>query len=471
MTLLAIEISDTGIIAAAGQPPRLLPVDGENMESPGFALADRKKMLAGVAARQQAHLLPRLIFDAFWDQLNTEALSRPLPRIGTHAEIAYFHLQRIWKRVPLGISEVVMAVPAHFDQHQLGIILSIAKELSMPLKGFVALAIAAARQIPETGPLLHLDVHLHRLEITRMTVNERISLEDSRWLEEKGLIYLYRQWAETVAAEFVQTTRFDPLHRAATEQTLYDRLPDLLGDIEGNGSAALEMRSGQAIHRVTVTRDLLANSVEPVLMETRRLIEQLGEGRRNGTPLTIQYTHRMETLAGFKTMIAGMENVRLVKLPPGAAALGVIDLWNFFKNPQADTQALYFTSRLREGIQIAEENAPTPNPSVVSTLPVTHVLYENTAYPLSAAPLVIGSQPPSHAAGLALKRADDVLPQHCALRVEDGEAMLEIYGNGQTWVDGRPILKNCRLSLGQTLRIGTPGTNLRLITCLKHHET
>jgi len=231
MTLLTLEINDAGITAAIGHPPRLVPVDDDSLESPGFAVVDRKKMLVGHAARKKAHLSPRFTFDAFWDHLSTEPLPQRLPRVRSHAEMAYLHLERIWNRAKPGVDEVVMAVPAHFDQHCLGIILSIARELSMPLRGFVALAVAAVDRIPPRGDVLHMDIHQHRLEITHLAIDDRIRLEDSRWLEEKGLLHLHRRWAEIVAAEFVQTTRFDPLHRAATEQELFDRLPALLFEL------------------------------------------------------------------------------------------------------------------------------------------------------------------------------------------------------------------------------------------------
>ena len=37
MTLLGIELSDAGILAYGGNPPRLLEVDGKNQESPGVS--------------------------------------------------------------------------------------------------------------------------------------------------------------------------------------------------------------------------------------------------------------------------------------------------------------------------------------------------------------------------------------------------------------------------------------------------
>ncbi|MGD8943613.1 MAG: hypothetical protein PVJ37_10125, partial [Desulfobacterales bacterium] len=74
MSVLGIELSDAGILVAGGDPPGLLKVDGDSVESPGFALPEKKRLAVGAAAERKAHLYPRQILNQFWDQLNTEPL-------------------------------------------------------------------------------------------------------------------------------------------------------------------------------------------------------------------------------------------------------------------------------------------------------------------------------------------------------------------------------------------------------------
>ena len=59
MSLIAIELSDAGIIAASSDGENLLPVDGPDRESPGFALPEKSGLLVGKAAEKKAHLFPR----------------------------------------------------------------------------------------------------------------------------------------------------------------------------------------------------------------------------------------------------------------------------------------------------------------------------------------------------------------------------------------------------------------------------
>ncbi|NNL78078.1 MAG: hypothetical protein HKO68_17235, partial [Desulfobacterales bacterium] len=74
MSLIGLELSDAGIIAAAGEPARLLEVDGQATESSGFALPQKGGVLVGKAAEGQAHIFPRQTLNGFWDQLNIEPI-------------------------------------------------------------------------------------------------------------------------------------------------------------------------------------------------------------------------------------------------------------------------------------------------------------------------------------------------------------------------------------------------------------
>ena len=41
MSVLGVELSDVGILVAGAEPARLLKVDGNSVESPGFALPEK----------------------------------------------------------------------------------------------------------------------------------------------------------------------------------------------------------------------------------------------------------------------------------------------------------------------------------------------------------------------------------------------------------------------------------------------
>jgi len=97
MSLIGLELSDAGIMAAGSTTEKLLQIDGQASESPGFALPEKSGLLVGKAAESKAHLFPRQIIHHFWDHLNTDPLELPGQHVPqSTAEIAYHHLDRIW---------------------------------------------------------------------------------------------------------------------------------------------------------------------------------------------------------------------------------------------------------------------------------------------------------------------------------------------------------------------------------------
>jgi hypothetical protein len=98
MNLLGLELCDAGILVAGGEPPRLLPIDEDFLESPGFALPDKKTLTTGIAAERRARLFPRQIMNRFWDSLSTDPLDHPLPAAGNQAEVACVHLAQVWNK-------------------------------------------------------------------------------------------------------------------------------------------------------------------------------------------------------------------------------------------------------------------------------------------------------------------------------------------------------------------------------------
>ena len=85
MTLLGLELSDAGILVAGDNPIRLLTVDGQEQESPGFAIPEKERLLVGKPASDKAHLFPLQVINRFWDQLNTEPLKQKNRHAQNHA--------------------------------------------------------------------------------------------------------------------------------------------------------------------------------------------------------------------------------------------------------------------------------------------------------------------------------------------------------------------------------------------------
>jgi hypothetical protein len=466
MSLLGLELSDAGILVAGNEPAGLLQVDGNSVESPGFALPEKNRLTVGVTAERKAHLYPRQILNQFWDQLNIEALEQPNPFAHNHAEIAFEHFARIWQTVKHHGKEMVIAVPGFYTREHLGFILGITQELGIPVKGFVPLAVAAIpEQLPE-GLLLHLDLHLHRFEVTRLERAGQLSQKDSISAEGNGLSKLYRRWVDAIAEEFVRSTRFDPLHQAATEQELYDRLPGVLTQLCANPSVYFEMTGGSKVYHVTLTGDLFYKKGAPVFEEMRRLVGRFYDryGKAGPGPV-LMLTDRIVRLPGMKDMFAEIENCNIIELQPGSGAMGILRFSRRLFEQHAGNSAPFLTSRPLPAAGPLSYEEPRRQPERQKR--PSHILYRNFAYPITEKPLIVGLEGVSGESGIQIQgQIAGVSRKHCAVQLQGNKVVLNDYSTDGTFVDENPVTGKMILLLGQTVRVGTPGEILKLIACL-----
>lgn len=471
MSLIGLEINDAGIVAAADAPERLLELDGPALESPGYALPQKKRVLVGNEAAGKAYLFPRQIVNRFWDQLNTEPLEQPgkyAPQ--NNAEVVYNHLSRIWQTIKNSGDEIVLAVPGFYGRQQLGLILGITQELPMDVKGFVPLSLAASSVVCPGKMLLHLDIHLHRIEVVYLKQGDHLTIEDSATTTEKGLNGLYREWVEVIAQEFVRSTRFDPTHQAATEQELYDRLPGVLSHLQRNSFQIFEMTEAATSYSITLNRDLLTRKAESCYREICRLIENMRNRHGKNEAAVLQLSHRLTRLPGCSEMLAKVENAQIIELDKGAAARGALKIW-----PQLSTQhnsegISFFTSRPwpragREYDQVPKTEKDTDE------FP-THLLYRSIAYPITGKPLIIGSGIEAAKTGVRVYGdPDEIATKHCTIELRDRKVVLDDHSTQGTFVDETRVSGSVALKLGQIIRLGKNSEKLQLIVCLKRDET
>ena len=252
-------------------------------------------------------------------------------------------------------------MPGFYDRQQLGLILGIANELSIPVKGFVPLALAASPGAHPGKMMLHLDIHLHRLEVTYIKQGQQLTLEDSVTGTEKGLIYLHKQWAEAIGQEFVSSTRFDPFHQAASEQELYHRLPGILYNLHHSPSIAFDMTGGSRTYGITLTRELIARKAESVYTEIRQLIEGLRtQHGENESAVVLQLTHRLARLPGCKEFLAGIKDAEIFELEEGAGARGILEIWHQLSDQSDSGEISFFTSRPLQPSPLGPRSWPGP---------------------------------------------------------------------------------------------------------------
>jgi len=472
MGLIGLELNDSGILAAAGTPGKLLELDGPATESPGFALPAKKRLLVGKEAEGKAHLFPRQILNRFWDQLDTEPLEQPAKYAPqNHAEIVYHHLARIWQVIQKHGDEIVLVVPDFYNRQQLGLILGIAQELSMNVKGFVPMALAASSAAFAGKMLIHLDIHLHRIEVIYLKQGEYLTIEDSATTTGKGLIHLYREWMETIAQEFVRNTRFDPFHRAASEQELFDRLPDVLSHLQHNSSMVFDMIDAGTSYSITLKRDLFTRKAESIYREGCRLVEKIRKKHgKDEAAIALQLSHRIGRLPGCREMLSTLTDTPIIELVRGAGANGVLRIWQQLSEQRNTEGISFFTSRPWQNSRRTYDVDPALEKSV-DPLP-THLLYNSMAYPITEKPLTIGREAGSEKTRVQIDgRAARISPRYCTIGLRGREVVLNDYSIDGIFVDEIRVDGSRALKLGQIIRLGTNPEQLQLIACLNHDET
>jgi hypothetical protein len=471
MTLLGLELSDAGILAAGGYPSRLLEVDAQKQESPGVAIPEKKHLVVGNSAASKAHLFPLQVINRFWDQLNTEPLKQTHRHAQNHAEIACAHLSHIWEHIKMHGDEMIIAVPDYYRREQLGLILGMARELSIPVNGFVPLPIAASFNPCPDAMLLHLDIHLHRFEMVYLRQDEELTRENSVAAPEINLEQLYRGWVESIAEEFVRTTRFDPLHQAATEQELYSRLPAALEIFKSHSSFIFEISHERHRYRTALLWDLLKQKSDAVYDEICRSIVKMRDAHgKNSLLIVLQLTHRIARLPGLQDKLSEIEHCQIMELEPGAGALGVLRIWDQLKDRHSGNGASFFTSRpWRQADPKVSQTIPYEAPEKMRP---THLLYRDVAYPISQKPLVMGCDSyPAETAIYVPAQSSCVSKKHCTVHRDGDRIILTDTSDQGTFVNDQRVDGSTTLELGQIVRLGTSGETFRLIACIKTHET
>ncbi|MDX1708102.1 MAG: FHA domain-containing protein [Desulfobacterales bacterium] len=466
MGVLGLELSDAGILVAGGDPPNLLKLDGNGTESPGFALPEKKRLVVGIAAERKAHLYPRQVLNHFWDQLNTEPLEQPIPFAHNHAEIAFEHLAYIFQNVKRHGSEMIIAVPGFYTHNHLGLILGITKELAIPVKGFVPLAVAAVPDQLPPGLLLHLDLHLQRFEITHLQRNDQLSREESMSAGGSGLSTLCRSWVDAIAEEFVRHTRFDPLHQATTEQELYDRLPGVLAQLNQMPSVHFEMTGGSKVYHVTLTKELFLEVAAPVFDNIRRLIDRFCDRYGKHTPARVLLiSDRLARLPNIRNVLCDSHHCKIVTLPPGSGALGALQFYDTLRHQRNDNSTPFLVTRPLPQEQII--SVRTPRQQAETQQRPTHILYRDIAYPIGQKPLTIGLDAPQDGYGIQIHgQIAGVSRKHCSVQLSGNAIVIKDHSTYGTYVNEKPVAGKMNLELGQVIRVGTPGENLKLIACL-----
>jgi hypothetical protein len=458
---LAIEINDSSLVVADASS--VLAVE------PGYALAERGELITGAAAYGQARLKPRQVSNRYWANLSLEPGSAGIDGAANAAELAFAQLRALWKRFDAGADSAIFVVPGHYSREQLGLLLGLAEECDMRVAALVDAAVAASARPYPGRQLVYVDAGLHRVSVTPLAQTDEAVAEPEHGFDAAGLASATDLIARWIAEAFVMATRFDPFHRADSEQALYDRLPRWLRELHDADSADLTLEHRGEEFCVTVERSQLHGVVAGF---NRAVVQLIAQARAPDQGLVVQLSGRLVDVPGLGTALTRLDEAHVVRLPEGHAARAALK-----RLEGADNAG---PVKLLKHLRFVEPADDAPAASAAATAdaadlsngadrsddpPPTHVVYRGVAYPIDAEGLAIGR------AGIDGRRTIVVEDRHgglsrlhCELMLRDGELRLKDTSRYGTFVNERRIAGGeTVLRAADVIRIGTPGAELHVV--------
>ena len=309
------------------------------LRSPGIAVLLEDTTYFGEAALRLSRTHPRQTNAQYFTRLSADALPFATRQVRNHADLVYLHLREL---APMFDGEILLAVPALLTAEQLGVLLGILQELDIRVRGFVDTAVAAAASgvIDDTavnGSVCHIDVAMQRAVVTNLTIDQEVRRTGCQEVTECGLARLLESWVNVAADRFIQETRYDPLHAAASEQQLFDQLCDWIEADPQPAERALEIAHGDQTRRVDLSRSLLE---QKAALRFQHLLEAVPEQ----VPMIL--SARAARLPGIRRFLSAQREL-LAVLPDQAPAEGC--LANLTEIVRSDSD-LRLVTRLPRGV-------------------------------------------------------------------------------------------------------------------------
>lgn len=376
-------------------------------QSPAMAIVRNDELLFGEQAVRLARIHPQQANQQYFNRMNGDPLPQPIRKAANHADLVYLQLKELAGQ---NAEDTVLAVPGTLTGDQLGVLLGITQEAGIEVSGFVNAAVASLTTTATPEQVTYLDVFLQHMLLSELRINDEVRHERSLEVRDCGFTNLVDGWMNLVADRFVQETRFDPLHTAASEQQLYNQVYDWVLGAHVRTEVAFQVAHNDQQRRVEVPRSQLE---QKAAQRMDRLIDALPSRQ----PLVL--SARAARLPGLTAHLkrAGFE---LTLLAADAVAAGCNQHMGLVRTVDTELRLVNRLPHTNGVISTANESQPEP----------THLLKDNVARPLaSVGSLLIeprdGALHISPAPGLTLNDA----PLTAASRVELGDVIGTPEGN------------------------------------------
>jgi len=364
-----IELNDADIRVHQGE--RLL------LHCPGVAVIRGDSLEVGDSAAGMTHLHPRHTYNRYWSALSQDPWPAAAGALRHNADLAYQQLLSLHAQAGQP-AEVIFAVPGSFSTAQLALLLGISQSCPFSAVGLVDSAVAAVAAVAGPGRYQHLDLQLHQAVLTRIDVRDHAERHSVDVFEGCGILAIHDAAAELISDTFIQQARFDPLHRAETEQSVYDQLPRCLATLQAQPEVMLDIVVGASRQQARLTRD---NLVVRLAREYAGILQRLEPDR-------------MVLLSDRAAALPGLSHACVASVPLAADVVRRGCLLHM-ERIRAPGPNLNFVTRL-PALQDAALRMPGSEATTAiqptTPEPATHLLHGHRSYPLDQRTLYLSAR-------------------------------------------------------------------------------
>ena len=296
----------------------------------------------------------------------------------------------------------------------------------------------------------------------------RVAADPEQALNGVGLASLMDLWAKRVAEMFVLQTRFDPFHRADSEQLVYDRLPEALTALHSDDEVELGLTFGGEERVVRLDRKQVLGVAAGAW---RAVVQFVAQHREPGASLTLQVSHRVGYLPGLASELKRLDDTRIVTLPRDAAVMGALACMERLDSASGQVKLLKrlpWRLEPERGVPVTVEKvepAEEPPPALDAEGAATHVVHRGVALPVGQSALHIGREAVNGRRSIVIDDQHQAVSRaHCEVVRRDGELRLKDSSRFGTFVNEKRVRGETVLRPADVIRVGSPGEELQVIS-------
>ena len=462
MSRLIVELNDSDIALAAVSETATEIV----ARSPGVAVLLDDRLELGQDALDIARLHPRRANNRFWSELNQERLRYASDLARHHADLAFAHLGLLHRQAG-SPDTLLFAVPGGFSEAQLSLLAGLLQAAPFRAPALIDAAAAAAAGQAAGGRLAagawrYLDLSLRQTWIADLQVTDTARRLETRAHADIGLAALRDRCAEIIADLFIKQSRFDPLHHAKAEQTLYHRLPEWLRQLGQQEEASLSIDYEQARHQARLRKPALAAALRPLHDKIVAALSVSGAADAGAGGRLLLHERAaavpglMERLAEVADIVvlerhAVFRGAALAPLPDGGDADSELPFIDEIPLPaNARRGAATTTAAASQTSRRADKTAAAPR------LPATHLMGgDHRAWPLTARGLYPVAPTPDKAGASSLSAKNNGID--CVFTLRRGRAVMECAADAGMKLNGAPVSGRLELRGGDTISFASRG--------------